>query len=157
MDYLARGGDYVPKLRRNICRKKRRHHLRNKRKDLDTHHIFYTKRSWKNPSLSVLRRFHYCRISIPKDTLHKTIHARVPEIPTPRSISAQEALKHLKLLEEHGSISDKDPLERRLLVLTALFAGNETKTAEALYKQMCVVRDFYEDNPCTKKQKSPFH
>ncbi len=57
-------------------------------------------------------------------------------------MDAREALKHLEYLEKLGAISDKDPFEKRLTVLIALFEYASQPTADALKKQLDLVREF---------------
>ena len=137
-----KGGDYVArKFKRNICRKRKRR-VSDKQK-LDLHHICYQKRFWRrNSKANELREFHYCKVYIPRDTLHKSIHAKVVTIPVPRSSSAECALSQLQMLERNGAIHANDPLERRLLILAALFDCIEQPTADAFRKQLALVHEF---------------
>lgn len=107
----------------------------------DNHHLCYTKRSWGGGVLSELRRFHYCIILIPKETLHKAIHKAVPTIPAPKWEIAKYALEQLRMLEEIGAISANDSIEKRLVLLASLFA-NYRPTADGFIKQLEVVRKY---------------
>lgn len=114
--------------------------LRNK---LDVHHLCYQGRNWKRGALRLLREHPYCKVIVPKDTLHREIHLFVWDIPAPKEENAREALRQLNLLQEYGAISDKDPLEKRLLLLTALFESIEQPTANAFKMQRKIVHEFY--------------
>lgn len=95
----------------------------------------------------MLRRHHYCIVCIPKDTVHKHIHNSIPFIPPPREITAGSALEQLALLERFGGISQSDPIEKRLLVLAALFDCVDQATADAFRKQLEIVREFNKKAP----------
>lgn len=84
---------------------------------------------------------------IPRASLHQQIHEWVSDIPAPREVSAREALKNLRLLEEYGAISETDPIEKRLLVLIALFDSIEQPTADGFRKQLYVVREYLKKPP----------
>ena len=61
------------------------------------------------------------------------------QIPPPSQENAKTALWHLQYLEKYGGISDRDPIEKRLQVLIALFDCSEQPTADALRKQLKIV------------------
>lgn len=82
-------------------------------------------------------------MTIPRDSLHRYIHEWINDIPAPKEVNAAEAIKHIKLLESHHAISDFDSIEKRLQILIALFDCVEQPTADALRKQLEVVRAFY--------------
>lgn len=113
----------------------------------DAHHICFQKRHYTQGALLELRRFHYCIIYIPKDTLHRYIHERVKDVPAPSQISAKEALKQLRMLEKLGAIRDSDPIEKRLMLLASLFDCSDQPTADALRRQLKAVHDFYKKAP----------
>lgn len=112
----------------------------------DCHHILWQKNKWRHGYIYELRNHDYCKIYIPRDTLHHYIHANIVEIPVPKSITAKSALEQLKYLEERGAISYSDSLEKRLTVLIALFECADQETADALKKQLKLVRE-YEKGP----------
>ena len=84
---------------------------------------------------------------IPRDTIHRHIHEWLSDIPAPREVSAREALKHLRLLESQGAISDDDTLEQRLYLLAALFDCNDQETADGFRKQLEIVRNYHKKPP----------
>lgn len=133
--------------KRNIRRRRRRRERAIARKhQQDTHHLCYYKKSWRaNVGANRLREFYYCKILIPRDTLHKRIHANVPMVPVPRSISALGALEQLRLLERYEAIGPEDPLEKRLMLLAALFDCIEQPTADAFRAQAEVAHEFYKE------------
>ena len=106
----------------------------------DKHHLCYQRRKWGHGALVSLRDYWYCRVSIPRDTIHKAIHLEVPTVPPPKESSAKSALEQLGYLEEYGSITEFDSLERRLDVLASLFDCSDQPTADAFRAQIEVVR-----------------
>ena len=113
----------------------------------DSHHIFYTKRNWNVGYNKILRNFYYCRVSIPRDTLHHLIHTKVKSIPAPRGCNSRFVLDNLVLMTRFSTISEADSIEKRLAVLVALFDCLEPATTDALQAQLDVVRSYYKDSP----------
>ena len=112
----------------------------------DRHHIFFMRKSWAGGLRGKLRNHWYSVKYIPKNTLHHEIHEAVKCVPIPRESSVNIVLYHLKLLQSQNAIHEGDTLERRLVVLIALFDYIEQPTADALRKQLEIVRRFY-NNP----------
>lgn len=113
------------------------------KKSTDRHHIVWYKRDYAKGYAKRLRDHWYCSVEIPRDTLHRKIHYEVAHIPVPRVQSIKSALYQLELLEQYGGIHKDDSIERRLMVLCALFDCVEPKTYEALKKQYDIVCEFY--------------
>lgn len=51
------------------------------------------------------------------------------------------------MLEQAGAISDDDNIEKRLMVLAALFDCVEQPTADAFRKQQQIAHEFYNKKP----------
>ena len=113
----------------------------------DNHHIFYCRHDYAKGWAKVLRTHWYCLVEIPKDTLHKRLHLELERVPVPSACNIQSALVQLDLLEKFGAIHSYDDIERRLMVLMALFDCAEPKTHKALKKQYDIVRKFYKKAP----------
>ena len=122
----------------------KKHHkkLAKNNSTMNRHHLLWMRKMWYSGSLRGLRDYYYCIVSLPKDTLHKEIHERVAYIPTPKSSYAHYVLDNLKRLDEIGAISEEDSVEKRLGVLLFYFDCIEPKTAEALWEQLKVVREY---------------
>ena len=71
--------------------------------------------------------------------LHNTIHAKMRDIPVPRQVSAERALKQLELLEFYHAIGPEDDILKRLEILASLFDCSNQPTADAFRKQIIVV------------------
>lgn len=132
---------------------KKKKHIKKHRKKLvkvasymNRHHLLWMRKMWNSGSLKNLRDFYYCIVSLPKDTVHKEIHERIACIPTPKPAYARYVLDRLRELDEIGSISDDDSVEKRLGVLLFYFDCIEPKTASALWEQLKIVRE-YNDKP----------
>ena len=108
----------------------------------DVHHLLWIGRRWSCGHLASLRQYWYCKVSIPRDSLHRFIHENIASIPAPRPQSAKDALDQLRNLERYGAIHSLDPVDRRLEVLIALFDCVEPRTAEALSQQLEIVREY---------------
>lgn len=136
----------------NMKRKKRYYKKRKKKKTrlineskLDCHHIFWQRKMWNKGYLRELRDFYYCRVIIPKNTLHYDIHQKILFIPIPRPLSARFAIEQLEMLDYYGAISDDDSFEKRLKILIELFKYVDEPTAQALKTQLDIVRRY--NNP----------
>lgn len=109
----------------------------------DKHHLCFQRRRWsRGYYVNKLRLFHYCIIYIPKDTLHHMIHEGIEEVPVPKEFNAQHALEQLQMLEHYEAIHDDDPIERRLMILAALFDCCDQPTADAFRHQIEIVNRF---------------
>lgn len=116
-------------------------------KATDRHHILWYRREYSKGWAKKIRDHWYCSIEIPRDTLHRWIHHEVAHIPVPRTINIKVALEQLEMLEKLGGISRDDPLDKRLMVLMAVFDCCEPATYDALRKQYEVVCKFYHIDP----------
>ena len=133
------------RLRRRIKRSRKQKAVNGTIKDV--HHILYMRKAWKSGAIGELRLYWYCRIPIPRDTLHRQIHTELKFIPVPRHTNARHTLEQLEYLVHYGGISEKDSIEKRLKVLIALFDCCEQPTADALREQLAIVNRFYHKPP----------
>lgn len=129
---------YRAKRKKKVCRKVSPN---------DTHHIMFTRRRWDTGAAKALREHYYAKALIPKDTLHKAIHAELAYVPVPRKVSIMFALNQLQLLEDYHAISADDSFEKKLKVLIALFECLDEPTAEALRQQLEIVQQYYGEPP----------
>lgn len=120
----------------------KRRRKKKQRSQNDLHHLLWIRKLWSKGAIGRLRAHPYCTVSIPRDTLHRHIHTFLAHIPVPKETTAKVVLAQLDLLEKYRGISLEDPIEKRLEVLIALFAYIEPTTAEALRKQLDLVREF---------------
>lgn len=123
--------------------KRTNHKTRKSANYKDRHHILWPQHDWNKGYAKELRNHWYMTIPIPMNTLHHMIHHEITHIPVPRGITAKDALKQLELLERFGALHTYDNIERRLMVIMALFDCCEPETYDALKKQQELVRKFY--------------
>jgi len=131
--------------KRKLAKKKRRRKARKAklqvRNHLDCHHIFYYRKDYKTKTLRELRELPYCKVYLPKDTIHKAIHALVPCVPVPKEVNAREIIRHIGFLEEYKAIGSADSFEKRIETLASLFDCIEQPTADALRAQAIIVHE----------------
>lgn len=108
----------------------------------DTHHLCYIRKGWGQGYARAIRRFPYCKIEIPKSTLHRAIHDAVRHIPVPSDDAAKAVYQELVYLARWGLIHENDPIERRLKVLIKLFDYEAPRTADGFRKQLDVVQGY---------------
>lgn len=121
---------------------KRKRKFRKPRTNLDTHHIFWTRRSWNHGPARDLRDFWYCKIQIPREGLHHHIHEEVFKIPVPCSGLIEDCLLQLQMLEKANAIHDDDPIKKRLEILICCLDTGDSPTAEALKAQLEAVKAY---------------
>lgn len=114
---------------------------------MDKHHLLYTRHGWYKGETKKLRLHPYCIVSVPRDTLHGLIHRGVPEVPPPTELAARDAIEQLEMLKRYNAIGSLDDIEKRLMVLFALFECESPATADAIAEQLVIVRDFYSKLP----------
>lgn len=79
-------------------------------------------------------------------TLHRMIHAGIQTIPLPDNELAGEVIKELRMLENMKLLHNTDSIEKRLMLLIALF-DEDNLTTNALKEQLKIVRKFYGKSP----------
>lgn len=109
----------------------------------DVHHLVFMKKHWRQGYAKAIRRFHYCKQEIPKNTLHKFIHSKMSGIPCPNDAAAKYAYEQLISLERCGFLNDRDRIEDKLRLLIALFSELAPATADGFREQLRIVREFY--------------
>lgn len=135
-----------------MSKKKRRYERHKKRhggnpKACDVHHILFIRRQWSQGYAKAIRQFHYCMISLPKNTVHRAIHEGMSLIPVPSNTAARGAYEQLLLLDRYGVLRDTDPIEKRLALLIALFDCVAQPTADGLRKQLAIIQKYKNKPP----------
>lgn len=113
----------------------------------DKHHIFFMKKDYRRGALWELRSHEYCCVMLPKRTLHKCIHEHMNGVPAPSLSAAKDALFQLNALDKRGALNYNDPIEKRLKLLASLFDCAAQPTADALRKQLSIVRRYPREPP----------
>ena len=125
-----------------MAKKKRKHSPNLKRKDY--HHILFQGRHWKQGWAKILREHKYCGGYIPQDTLHREIHSKIHDIPTPNGSECRKAVEALNSWLDAGYISLDDPIERKIEMIAKCFRANCPATTAILDWQREVVIKFYQ-------------
>lgn len=109
----------------------------------DYHHILFQKRHWKCGWSKILREHPYCGAYIPQATLHREIHSKIHDIPTPNSVDCRIAVEAINSWLDAGYISMEDRLDRRIEVIAWCFRAKCPATTAMLDWQKEVVSKFY--------------
>lgn len=109
----------------------------------DYHHILFQGRHWKQGYAKVLREHPYCGGYIPQNTLHREIHSKIYDIPTPNGAECRYALETLNKWLEEGRISLDDRLDVKIKFIAECFREKCPATTAILDWQMEVVSKFY--------------
>ena len=127
-------------------KKKKRANRRNARAPVfrayDVHHIFFQGCKWKTRWAKRLREMPYCKVILPRTTVHNAIHHYIQTVPVPKEINARMVVESLEELKQYEAIHATDSVEKRLRVLIALFECVEEPTTNALKAQLEVVSKF---------------
>lgn len=110
----------------------------------DYHHILFQGRHWKQGWAKRLRGHPYCGGYIPKMTLHREIHSKIHDVPTPNGAECRIAVEALDSWLEAGYISLDDPMERKIEMIAKCFRAKCPATTAVLDWQREVVLKFYQ-------------
>ena len=109
----------------------------------DYHHILFQGRHWKQGWAKKLREHPYCGGYIPQMTLHREIHSKIHDIPTPNGADCRTAVLALNNWLEAGYISLDDPLDKKIEMIAKCFRAKCPATTAVLDWQREVVAKFY--------------
>lgn len=109
----------------------------------DYHHILFQGRHWKQGWAKKLREHPYCGGYIPQMTLHREIHSKIHDIPTPNGADCRTAVLALNNWLEAGYISLDDPLDKKIEMIAKCFRVKCPATTAVLDWQREVVAKFY--------------
>ena len=109
----------------------------------DYHHILFQGRHWKQGWAHTLRHHRYCGMYIPQQTLHRIIHAKIHDIPTPHGKECRQAVEALNSWLEAGYISLDDRLDKRIENIAKCFRAKCPATTAMLDWQHDIVSKFY--------------
>ncbi len=103
---------------------------------LNTHHLFWPRKSWNYGYAQKLRNHWYCKVVIPIKSIHDSIHWEMTQIPLAKESSCRMVLNKLDELESKQILKKTDPIEKRLDILIFFFenSGN-SPTVSALKHQ----------------------
>ena len=81
---------------------------------------------------------------IPMQTLHREIHSKIHDIPTPNGRECRIAYEEIERLDAMGAISEYDTIEKRLDLLISLWHEDCPATCAILEWQKEIVAKFYQ-------------
>ena len=128
---------------RYVAKKKKKRPARNGKVFCDYHHILFQGRHWKCGWAKTLREHPYCGAFIPQTTLHRIIHSKIHDVPTPNGSDCRHAVKRLDYLLENGLISLEDRLDKKIEIVAECFRTKCPATTAILDWQREVVSKFY--------------
>lgn len=110
----------------------------------DFHHLLFQRRHWQQGYAKLLRQHPYMGKYIPQATLHREIHAKIHDIPTPNGAECRMAYNEICRLEKLGEIDIvNDSVEKRLDLLISLWDDKCPATVAILKWQRDIVAKFY--------------
>ena len=109
----------------------------------NVHHILWKKNCWDTGWAKRLRNHPYCKIGVPRDTLHQLIHASIPEIPVASGIACKTAYEAIDSWLASGYASMEDDLSTRCRKLMMCFRVACPDTYKALQKQKQIADGYY--------------
>lgn len=110
----------------------------------DYHHILFQRKHWQQGYAKLLREHRYLGKLIPQNTLHRVIHSKIHDVPTPNGAECRLAYNRLIEWERQGLIDvERDTLEARIQFLIDVWEDACPATVAILKWQQEVVRKFY--------------
>lgn len=111
----------------------------------DTHHLLYQGRHWKQGYAKLLRESKYFKVETPKDTLHREIHSKIHDIPTPNGSECKLAYQLMVEGIASGRLDpEHDTAEKRLEFLISVWKDKCPATVAMLGWQRDIIAKFYE-------------
>ena len=111
----------------------------------DLHHLLYQRRHWKQGYAKRLRDNEYFKVYIPMATLHRQIHSKIHDIPTPNGKDCRRAYNRLTAGLHTGKLDPKhDTIEKRLDFLIEVWEETCPATVAILKWQREVIHKFFE-------------
>ena len=106
-------------------------------------HFLYQRRHWQQGYAKALREHWYCGSYIPRDTLHRAIHSKLHDVPTPNGNVCKQVFEKLCRMENNGLISESDSPLKRLDFLIEEFDGACPATTAILQWEREIIEKFY--------------
>lgn len=127
-------------------RKKRNHssekHTRYLARE-DYHHLCFQRKHWQQGFAKALREHPYCGGYIPQATLHREIHSKVHDVPTPNGYDCKKALETLNNMLALGTIKLNDRLDKKAQILSSIFSEKCPATSAILLWQSEIISKYY--------------
>lgn len=110
----------------------------------DYHHLLFQRRHWQQGYAKTLREHPYMGIYIPRDTLHRALHSKIHDVPTPNGAECRLAVETLRQLEKQGAIDPAhDSAEKRLDFLIDLWGEKCPATVAVLAWEKDVIAKYF--------------
>lgn len=110
----------------------------------DLHHLLYQRRHYKQGYAKRLRDHEYFKVMVPMRTLHREIHSKIHDIPTPNGRDCRRAYERLTAGIRAGTLDPKhDTAEKRLDFLVEVWEKTCPATVAMLKWQRDVIAKFY--------------
>lgn len=110
----------------------------------DTHHLLFQGRHWEQGYAKLLREHPYFKVEIPKDTLHREIHSKIHDIPTPNGAECKLAYQLMVEGIASGRLDpEHDTAEKRLEFLISVWKDKCPATVAMLGWQRDIFAKFY--------------
>lgn len=110
----------------------------------DTHHLLFQGRHWKQGYAKLLREHPYFKVEIPKDTLHRELHSKLHDLPTPNGTECKLAYQLVLEGIASGRLDpEHDTAEKRLEFLIEVWKDKCPATAAMLSWQRDILAKFY--------------
>lgn len=130
------------RLKRRLARKERQRHYSETKQDY--HHILFQGKHWQVGYAKLLRDHPYMGKYIPQYTLHREIHSKIHDVPTPNGPECRAAYYELVRREKEGLIDiEHDTFEDRIDFLIEMWEYKCPATVAILRWQREVVSKFY--------------
>ena len=115
----------------------------------NTHHLLYQGRHWKQGYAKLLRESPYFKVLIPRDTLHRAIHSKAHDLPTPNGVDCKRAYQLMVEGIASGRLDpEHDTAERRLDFLIEVWEDDCPATVAMLRWQRDIIHKFFERGEC---------
>lgn len=105
----------------------------------DYHHIFFQGKHYTQGYAKLLREHPYCGDYISQNGLHRIIHSRVHDVPTPPGKVCKAIYFKLNEALQNGVITQEDSLEDRLKILIAI---TEWAPTRAMLEYQLAITEF---------------
>ena len=115
----------------------------------NTHHLLYQGRHWKQGYAKLLRESPYFKVLIPRDTLHRAIHSKLHDLPTPHGAECKLAYQLMVEGVASGRLDpEHDTAEKRLEFLISVWQDKCPATVAMLRWQRDIIHKFFERGEC---------
>ena len=110
----------------------------------DTHHLLFQGRHWKQGHAKLLREHPYFKVEIPKNTLHRELHSKLHDLPTPNGTECKFAYQLVLEGIASGRLDpEHDTAEKRLEFLISVWQDKCPATVAMLGWQRDIIAKFY--------------